>query len=471
MERTAKENKMGVMPVNQLLLNMALPMIMSMLVQALYNVVDSVFVAKLSEDALNAVSLAFPVQNLMISVGVGTGVGINALLARSLGQKNQEKADQTAMNGLFLALLSCLVFTTLGLTCSRLFYTIQTDIPGIVEHGTSYLTICCGMSFGIFAGITLDRILQATGRTFLTMITQLVGAVTNIVMDPILIFGLFGFPRMEVAGAALATVLGQILAACLSTYFCLRRNPDVHLSLKGFRPRGDIIKGIYAVGVPSIIMSSVGSVMVFGVNQILISFTATATAVFGVYFKLQSFIFMPVFGLNNGMVPIVSYNYGARQPERIVKTIRLSVVYAVCIMVVGFLIFQIFPDKLLGLFLAENETAVDPVTGIPDLITIGVPALRIISISFLFAGFCIVSSSVFQALAHGVLSLAVSLVRQLLVLLPVVFLLSRAFGLGAVWWAWPIAEIFSVSLCAVFLRQVYRKEVKPMFAEPDGAEK
>ena len=464
-ENTARENKMGTMPVNKLLLNMALPMIMSMLVQALYNVVDSVFVAKLSEDALNAVSLAFPVQNLMISVGVGTGVGINALLSRSLGQKDQRKADAAAVNGLFLAFLSCLVFTILGFTCSRLFYTVQTNIAGIVDYGQSYLTICCGMSFGMFAGITLDRILQATGRTFLTMITQLVGAITNIIMDPILIFGLFGLPRMEVAGAALATVLGQILAACLSVYFCLKKNPDVHISFRGFRPEGPIIRGIYSVGVPSIIMSSIGSVMVFGVNQILIAFTATATAVFGVYFKLQSFIFMPVFGLNNGMVPIVSYNFGARNPDRIIKTIKLSVVYAVSIMIVGFLIFQVFPDKLLGMFLAENETAVDPVTGVPDLITIGVPALRTISFSFLAAGFVIVCSSTFQALAHGVLSLMISLVRQLIILLPVVFILSRVFGLSAVWWAWPIAEVASVTLGAIFLRGVYRKDIKPMYDE------
>lgn len=454
MERPANENKMGVMPVNRLLLNMAVPMIISMLVQALYNVVDSVFVAKLSEDALNAVSLAFPVQNLMISVSVGTGVGINALLSRCLGQKDQEKANQAAMNGLFLALVSCLAFTLLGLTCSRLFYTVQTDIAGIVNYGADYLTICCGLSVGLFASVTFDRLLQSTGRTFLTMITQAVGAIINIVLDPILIFGLFGFPRMEVAGAALATVIGQLCGAALSVFFNLSRNTDLQFKFRGFRPSRSAIGGIYSVGLPSIAMQSIGSVMVFGMNQILISFTATATAVFGVYFKLQSFIFMPVFGLNNGMVPIVAYNYGARKPDRIVKTIRLSVIYAVGIMVLGFLAFQTVPHVFLSMFLAEGET-----TG--DLLTIGVPALRTISYSFLFAGFCIVCSSVFQALGHGVLSLLVSVIRQLVVLLPVSFALSRAFGLDAVWWSFPIAELFAVTLCALFLRRVYLREIAP----------
>ena len=455
MEEQVRENKMGIMPVNRLLLNMAVPMMISMLVQALYNVVDSYFVAKISEDALNAVSLAFPMQNLMISVGVGTGVGINSLLSRSLGQKNQKKADRVAMNGLLLAAVSCLVFTVLGLTCSRLFYTVQTDIVQIVDYGADYLVIVCGLSVGMFAGVTLDRLLQATGRTFLTMITQAVGAVTNIILDPIMIFGLFGFPRMEVAGAALATVIGQILGALLSLYFNLKKNPDIHFSLRGLLPSAPIIRGIYSVGVPSIAMQSIGSVMVFGMNQILISFTATATAVLGVYFKLQSFFFMPVFGLNNGMVPIVAYNYGARKPDRIARTIRLSVIYAVCIMLIGLLLFQLIPQVFLSMFMAEGETS-------GDMLTIGVPALRTISLSFLFAGVCVVASSVFQALGHGVLSLIVSVVRQLVVLLPAAFLLSRTGGLDLVWWSFPIAELFSVALCALFLRRVYLREIKPM---------
>ena len=454
MERPANENKMGVMPVNKLLLNMAVPMIISMLVQALYNVVDSVFVAQLSEDALNAVSLAFPVQNLMIAVAVGTGVGINALLSRSLGQKNYERANQTAMNGLFLAAVSCLVFTVLGWSCARLFYTVQTDIPGIVDYGTDYLSIVSGVSVGLFLSVTCERLLQATGRTFYTMITQATGAVINIILDPILIFGLLGFPRMEVAGAAVATVIGQICGGLLALFFNLRHNPDIKLSWKNFLPRKAIVAGIYSVGVPSIAMQSIGSVMVFGMNQILIAFTSTATAVFGVYFKLQSFIFMPVFGLNNGMVPIVAYNYGAQKPDRIIKTIKLSIAYAVGIMAVGLLLFQLVPHVFLGLFMAEGAGG--------DMLAIGVPALRTISYSFVFAGFAIVCSSVFQALGHGVLSLAVSVVRQLVVLLPVAFLLSKTGELSLVWWAIPFAELFSLAMSALFLRRVYRKEIAPL---------
>ena len=456
MSTPQNENKMGVMPINKLLLNMAIPMMLSMLVQALYNVVDSIFVSRISEDALNAVGLAFPVQNLMIAVAVGTGVGINAQLSRSLGAKEQDRADATAMNGLFTAGISLLVFTLLGLTCSRLYYSIQTDIRPIVDYGADYLSVVCGCCVGLFAQVTLDRILQSTGRTFLTMFTQALGAIINIILDPILIFGLFGFPRLEVAGAAIATVIGQILAACLSIFFNWKLNPDVHFRFKGFRPSGHIIKGIYSVGVPSIIMGSIGSVMTFGMNQILLAFTATATAVFSIYFKLQSFIFMPVFGLNNGMVPIVAYNYGARRPDRITATIKLSVCYAVCIMTVGLLVFQFFPDLLIGLFMAEDGSSA-------DLLTIGVPALRAISISFPFAGFCIVCGSVLQALGHGFLSMLVSVVRQLCVLLPVAFLLSRLLDLHAVWWAFPIAEVFSLCLSILFLRHVYKKEIKPLY--------
>ena len=451
----ASENKMGVMPENKLLLNMALPMIVSMLIQACYNIVDSYFVSKLSQDALNAVSLAFPVQNLMIAVAVGTGVGINALLSRSLGQKDFTRANRTAMNGLLLEILSGLVFTALGLTCARLFYTIQTDIPGIIAYGVDYLTIIAGCSMGIFVSVACERLVQATGRTVYAMIIQGTGSVINLILDPILIFGLFGFPRLEVAGAAVATVAGQIVGGLVGLYLSLTHNPELQMSWKGLKPSREIIGGIYSVGLPSIIMQSIGSVMVFGMNQILIAFTSTATAVFGIYFKLQSFIFMPVFGLNNGMVPIVAYNYGARKPERIIKTVRLAVIYAVCIMAVGFALFQLFPDVFLSLFEAEGEDA-------GDLLAIGVPALRIISTSFLLAGFCIVSGSVFQALGHGVLSLAVSVVRQLIVLLPAAFLLARLGGLHVVWWAFPFAELFSTTLTALFLCWVYKKEVAPM---------
>ena len=455
MAQPANENKMGIMPENKLLLNMALPMILSMLIQACYNIVDSYFVAKLSEDALNAVSLAFPVQNLMIAMSVGTGVGINALLSRSLGQKDQERANRTAMNGVMLEVVSGLVFTVLGLTCARLFYTVQTDIPGIVEYGADYLTIIAGCSMGIFLSVACERLVQATGRTVYAMVIQGTGSVINLILDPILIFGLFGFPRMEVAGAAVATVTGQMIGGLVGLYLSLTHNPELQMSVAGLRPSREIIKGIYSVGLPSIIMQSIGSVMVFGMNQILIAFTATATAVFGIYFKLQSFIFMPVFGLNNGMVPIVAYNYGAQKPERITRTVKLAMAYAVGIMAVGFALFQLFPDVFLSLFEAEGEDA-------GDLLTIGVPALRIISFHFLVAGICVVSMSVFQALGHGVLSLIVAIVRQLIVLLPTAFLLSRLGGLDVVWWAFPAAETIAVMLCLLFLFRVFQKEIIPM---------
>lgn len=451
----APENKMGVMPENKLLLSMAVPIMISMLVQAFYNVVDSIFVGQLSENALNAVSLAFPIQNLMISVAVGTGVGINALLSKSLGEKKQDMVNKTAMNGLFLTLLSYLLFAAIGLTCSGLFFRAQTDIPEILNYGQDYMFLCCTLSFGLFFSITFERTLQSTGRTFYTMLSQATGAIINIILDPILIFGYFGLPRLEVAGAAWATVIGQIIGGLLNLYCNLRHNPDIQFRLKGFRPSLPIVRNIYSVGVPSIIMSSIGSVMVFGMNKILIAFTPTATAVFGVYFKLQSFIFMPVFGLNNGMVPIVAYNYGAQKPERITRTVKLAMAYAVGIMAVGFALFQLFPDVFLSLFEAEGEDA-------GDLLTIGVPALRIISFHFLVAGICVVSMSVFQALGHGVLSLIVAIVRQLIVLLPTAFLLSRLGGLDVVWWAFPAAETIAVMLCLLFLFRVFQKEIIPM---------
>ena len=454
-EVVQKENKMGYMPVPRLLFTMSMPMVISMLVQALYNVVDSVFVARISENALTAVSMAFPVQNLMIAVSVGTGVGINALLSRSLGEKQFRQADRAARNGLFLGLVTYLAFAVFGLAGSRLFFTSQTSDPELIAYGTQYVFTVTVFSFGICLAVVGERLLQSTGRTIYNMITQGLGAIINIILDPILIFGLWGFPRMEVLGAAVATVVGQICGMALSLFFNVRKNQEINLNMKGFRPDWATIRKIYEVGLPSIIMQSIGSVMVFGMNQILLAFTATATAVFGIYFKLQSFIFMPVFGLNNGMVPIVAYNYGARKPERIIKTVRLAVIYAVCIMAVGFALFQLFPDVFLSLFEAEGEDA-------GDLLAIGVPALRIISTSFLLAGFCIVAGSVFQALGHGVLSLTVSVVRQLIVLLPAAFLLARLGGLRVVWWSFPLAELFSTTLSALFLYHVYKKEVAPM---------
>ncbi len=445
------ENKMGVMPINKLLISMSVPMILSMLIQALYNVVDSMFVSRINENALTAVSLAFPAQNLMIAVGTGTGVGVNALLSKSLGEKNFGKANQVANTSIFLALCSYVVFALLGGFLSRSFFLAQTDIGEIVDYGTSYLTICLMASFGVFGQVTLEKLLQSTGKTFYTMLTQGTGAIINIILDPILIFGYCGMPKMGVAGAATATVIGQVVAAILALIFNLVKNTEIHLNIKNFRPMGRIIREIYSVGVPSIIMASIGSVMTFGMNKILIAFTSTATAVFGVYFKLQSFIFMPVFGLNNGMVPIVAYNYGARNPDRIMKTAKLSIIYAVSLMLIGLAVFMTIPGKLLGIFNASDY-----------MMEIGIPALRTISLSFFFAGYCVISSSMFQALGHGMLSLYVSVMRQLVILLPLAFLLARVGGLAYVWIAFPGAEIVAVIVCTVFFRYIYKREILPM---------
>ncbi|HIS46293.1 MAG TPA: MATE family efflux transporter [Candidatus Scybalocola faecigallinarum] len=446
-----QENKMGVMPVNRLLLTMSVPIMISMLVQALYNIVDSMFVAMLNENALTAVSLAFPAQNLMIAVSTGTGVGINALLSKSLGEKNYEKANKTAVNALFLALCSYIVFAVAGIFFSRSFFLVQTDVPEIVEGGTTYLMICTVFSFGLFFQIICERLLQATGRTIYTMISQGIGAIINIIFDPIFIFGLFGVPKMGVAGAAIATVFGQIVAAIIGIVINIKKNSEIHISLKKFRPSGTIIKNIYMVGIPSIIMASIGSVTTFGMNKILIGFSTTATAVYGVYFKLQSFVFMPLFGMNNGMVPIIAYNYGAKKPDRMVKTLKLSIAYAVGIMVIGFIVFEVFAGQLLSIFNASDY-----------MLSIGVPALRTIAVHFLIAGFSIVSSSVFQALSHGFFSLWISLVRQLIVLLPVAFLLSLTGDLENVWWCFPVAELVSAAMCAFFLRYTFKKDIHPL---------
>ena len=453
-EARLPENKMGIMPVNRLLLSMAVPMMISMLVQALYNIVDSMFVSQVSENALTAVSLAFPAQNLMISVAVGTGVGVNALLSRSLGEKNYERVNQTASHAVFLALCSYAVFAVLGIFFSRLYFSLQSNIPEVVDMGVEYLTICTVLSFGMFGQITFERLLQSTGKTLYTMFTQGLGAVINIIFDPILIFGLFGFPQMGVAGAAAATVLGQIIAFFVGMAVNQLKNPEVKLSFRGFRPRGRIVRGIYAVGLPSIVMSSISSVMTFGMNQILGAFSSTAQAVFGVYFKLQSFVFMPVFGLNNGMVPIVAYNLGAKKGERITKTVKLSVLYAVGIMLIGLAVFQLLPDRLLAIFEAS-----------PYMLEIGVPALRIISVNFIFAGYGVVCSSLFQSLGHGILSLLISLLRQLVVILPAAYLLARTGVLDNVWLAFPLSEIVSVAVSTVFLRYAYRREIHPLMEE------
>ena len=452
------ENIMGTMDVNPLLIKLSIPMMISMLVQALYNVVDSIFVARVSENALTAVSLAFSLQNMMFAVGIGTGVGVNALLSKSLGEKNQSRANKTAENGLFLALCSYLVFLVLGLTVVRPYFYAQTADADIAEQGIRYLTICCVLSLGMFMQVMNEKLLAATSRTTLSMISQLVGAIVNIILDPIFIFGYCGEALSGTTGAALATVIGQFCGAGVSFYLNLRKNPDIQLDFKGFRPSTEAIKRIYVVGLPSIAMQCVGSVMTFLMNQILMAFTATAVAVFGVYFKLQSFVFMPIFGMNNGMVPIISYNYGARKPERVKKTIRLAVFYAECIMLVGFCIFQFLPDKLLGLFAASDA-----------MLAIGVPALRIICPHFLLAGAGIVLSSVFQALGNGVFSLTVSICRQLVVLIPAAWLLSRTGEVNMVWWAFIIAEVVSLALSLVFMARINRTVIVPLSEKQDAA--
>ena len=446
-----RENIMGTMEINPLLVKLSVPMMISMLVQALYNVVDSIFVARVSENALTAVSLAFSLQNMMFAVGIGTGVGVNALLSKSLGEKNQKRANATAENGIFLSVCSFLVFLVIGITCIKPYFYAQTSDDAIALQGIRYLSVCCIFSLGLFTQTMGEKLLAATGRTQLSMISQLVGAVVNIILDPIFIFGYCGEALSGTTGAAVATVIGQFCGAGMTLYFNTRKNPDIQLDFKGFRPSAKAIGRIYTVGLPSIAMQCVGSLMTFGMNLILMAFSSTAVAVFGVYFKLQSFVFMPIFGLNNGMVPIISYNYGARRPERVKKTIRLAVCYAEGIMVLGFCIFEFFPGQVLGLFSASQA-----------MLTIGIPAMRIICLHFLLAGTSIVLSSVFQALGNGLFSLIVSVCRQLFVLLPAAWLLARTGNVNNVWWAFLIAEIVSVLMSLAFYAHINKTIIVPL---------
>ena len=452
----ARENIMGTMDINPLLIRLSVPMMVSMLVQALYNVVDSVFVSHVSESALTAVSLAFSLQNVMIAVGVGTGVGVNALLSKSLGEKNQERANKTAENGIFLALCSFAVFFLIGLTCMKPYFYAQTTDPDIALQGIRYLRVCSMFSLGLFLQTMGEKLLAATGRTNLSMMSQLVGAVVNIVLDPIFIFGYCGEALSGTTGAAVATVIGQFCGAGTALFFNLKKNPDIQVSFRGFRPSAEAIRRIYVVGLPSIAMQCVGSLMTFFMNKILMAFSATAVAVFGVYFKLQSFVFMPIFGLNNGMVPIIGYNYGARNPQRVKKTIKLAMCYAECIMLIGFCIFQFFPDKVLGIFAASDA-----------MLAIGIPAMRIICLHFLLAGMSIVMSSAFQALGNGVFSLIVSVLRQLVVLVPVAWLLSRTGNVDRVWWAFLVAEIVSLVLSFIFMAYINKTIIAPL-SEPES---
>lgn len=447
MSENIQENKMGVMPVPKLLFNMAIPMVVSMLMQALYNIVDSAFVGMYSTHALEAVSIAFPIQNLMIAFATGTGVGINALLSRHLGEKKFEAADTTANTGLFLAICSYIFFAILGLTIVRPFFSMQSDIAEVVNYGEEYLTVILLCGFGIFGEITNERLLQATGRTVYSMITQGTGAVLNIILDPIMIFGYCGMPALGVKGAAIATVIGQCVAFILALIFNIKVNKEVNIRIsKIFKPQLQEIIKIYEIGIPSIIMTSITSFLTVGMNLILKKFSEDAITVFGVYFKLNSFVFMPVFGLNNGMVPILSYNYGAKKHDRIIKTVRLGMSCAVIYMLAGLAVFEIMPDKLLMIFSASE-----------NVMNIGVTALRIIALSFIFAGIGIVSSTVFQSIGNPLHSLLISVLRQLVIILPVAYLLSLTGSVSNVWWSYPIAEVASFILSVFFLRKTFKK--------------
>ena len=451
-----QENKMGVMPMNKLLVNMALPMIISMLIQALYNVVDTMFVSKIEDGAgagtaaLNAVGMAFPFQMLLIAFGTGTCVGVNAILSKALGEKDYATVQKAANNGVFLSFMNYLLFLIIGIFLAPILIKRQGGTGLTLEYGTQYLRLVCVASLGVYMQLMFERLLQSTGRTLVTMFTQTFGAVINIVLDPMLIFGIGIFPELKVFGAALATVIGQICAAILAIILNKKLNKDVSVSLKGFEPDKDIIRRIYVVGIPSILMQAIGSVMTFTMNKLLTSLDTGAVAVFTVYFKLQSMFFMPVFGLNNGMVPILAYNYGAQKRSRMIKVIKLTMVYAFCFLAVGFLLFELIPDKLLLIFDTKEAS----------LLELGVPALRIIGIHYLLAWFCIIGGSTFQALGNGFYSLVVSIARQLLILLPAAWIFSRIGGVAMIWWCFPVAELMSLCMTSIFLVIIYKRIIK-----------
>ena len=454
MSEKIKENKMGVMPVNKLLFDISIPMMTSMLVQALYNIVDSIFVGRISEEALSAVSYAFPIQNLMIALSVGTGVGVNALVSRYLGAKDYKRANDVSTNGIIISVVTSIIFAIICLVFSAPFFRFFTDNETIVKYGIDYARIVGGLCFGLFIQALMEKLLQSTGNTKLSMITQMIGAIANIILDPIMIFGLFGFPRLEVAGAALATVTGQTIAAIIAIFMNIHKNKEIKISFKEHPFSWSVVGSIYQIGLPSIVMMAVSSIMNFGMNKILGRFSDTAVAVFGAYYKLQSFIFMPVMGLNNGLLPIIAYNFGAVKPDRIKETFILGFKTALALMAVGVILFWTVPAQLLSLFSAsDNMTA------------IGVNALRIISFHFMIAAFSIVCISTFQALGHGVLALIVSVSRQLVVLLPSAFVLAFFFGLSKVWWCFPLAEVASASLCFIFLKHLIKTEIEPLYTK------
>ena len=455
MDHRLGENKMGTMPLGKLLVNMAVPMVLAMVVQALYNVVDSLYVSRISESAVTALSLAFPMQNIMIGFATGIGVGVNSTLSKALGEGNQENANRAAGNGMVLVVISTVLFMLFGVFAVRPFFEIQSNVAETVEGGVSYLSICCLLSLGIFVEVLGERLLQASGRTGFTLLTQGVGAVVNIILDPLFIFGFepLGIPAMGFAGAAIATVIGQWIAAILAVIFNFKCNPDVQFALKYLKPKKETMKAILTVGIPSVIMVAVGSVMNFSMNQILQGFSETATGVFGVYFKLQSFFFMPLFGINNATISIMAYNYGARNPKRILGTLKRAAVTDVIIMTVGLLVFQLLPDLLLGMFNPSDE-----------FLHIGRQALRTISFSFPLAAIGISVSGSFQALGDGIYSTIMSLCRQMLVLLPAAYLLSLSGVVTRVWWAYPIAESVSICVTIFLFSRIYKKKIKPLMA-------
>ncbi len=448
-----QENKMGVMPVGKLLFNMAAPMILSMLVQALYNVVDSMYVYRLSDAAGDALGLAFPLQNIQIGVATGVGVGVNSLLSKSLGEGNRERANRAAGNGITMMVIASVFFILFGLLGTRGFFAMQKGVtPELVNYGTTYTTICYTLTIGVFLSVLAERMLQATGRTVLSMVTQGMGAITNIILDPIFIFGLGPVPAMGIAGAAIATVIGQFTGAAVGIFLNVKYNPDVHLSLACLKPRKDIVLPILNVGIPSIVMVAVGSVMNFGMNQILLGFSKAAAGVFGIYYKLQSFFFMPLFGLNNASISILAYNYGAQKPERMMKTLKVACISAFCIMVAGLTAFQLVPELLLSIF-----------TDTEEYLHIGSAALRGISWSFPMAAFGIAIGASFQALGKGIYATITSLCRQMVVLLPAAYLLSLSGNVNAVWWAFPIAEVMSLAVTFICFMRIYKKRIKPLY--------
>ena len=444
------ENKMGYMPIRPLMISMSLPAIISMTINALYNIVDSYFVARISEDALTAVSIIMPLQMMIIAVGVGTGVGINSLISRRLGARRQEDADKAATTGILLGVCNWLVFVLVGLLLPGAFVSAYAK-PGtyIYEAATQYLMIVFCGSFFIFVQVNLEKILQATGNMKAPMICSMSGAITNVILDPIMIFGLLGFPKLGVVGAAIATVIGQVVGFTIGVCILFGgKNHLVNIRFKGFRPEKRIIKEIYQVALPSIIMQSIASVMNVLYNMILVAYSTTAVAVLGVYFKIQSFVFMPVFGLNQGVLPIIGFNYGARNKERVKEARKEGIRLALFFMVIGLILFQTIPDKLLLIFDAS-----------PKMLEYGVPALRIISLNFIPAAFGIMNGTVFQATGHGVYSLICSFIRQLVGIVPFAYLLAKIGGVTLSWFSFPIGEVLGLIYSFAMLNKLMKNEI------------